>query len=471
MENIIAQKLTEMQGKILQMIGEKGLGNIGALAEEMLDVLKSGTCEMLSGILEATDQSIVDARAMRKADGLKIKEKNVSRNLLISIGELRFRRTYYETEEGERLYLLDLMIGIEPYERVSKAVCAKLVNLAAEMSYGKSAAIGEVPVSRQTVCNKVHGLKEVVADVERVKETPKELHIFTDEDHVHMNDGKNEIVPIATITEGVDTGNPKRHKLIKPLHIAGYGMDGETFNDQVEACVNERYDINAVERIYIHGDGASRIVSLGESFPNACHVLDGFHFEKYMKKLSHYTGAPQRMGAIRSTLKSGNWESCRRLLDTICQLQADNEKKKCKDVIQYIWNNREAIQRRLNGDLCGSCTESIVSHVLSERLSRTPLGWSKCGLGKMTMLRVYVKNGHKITEEDTRVSIKKRDAQQEYVSLRGGWKKYNNYMNRQIDSILSTDWLRAFEHSSYTYGKVDATYLIQKSLGSLQRIA
>ena len=65
-------------------------------------------------------------------------------------------------------------------------------------------------------------------------------------------------------------------------------MDAETFDDQVEACLNERYDINAVEKIYVHGDGAARIVSLGERFPNDCHVLDGFHLEKYLKKLGHY---------------------------------------------------------------------------------------------------------------------------------------------------------------------------------------
>ena len=41
-------------------------------------------------------------------------------------------------------------------------------------------------------------------------------------------------MPLVTITEGMDTGNPKRHRLINPLHVAGYGMEAETFNDQAE---------------------------------------------------------------------------------------------------------------------------------------------------------------------------------------------------------------------------------------------
>ena len=94
---------------------------------------------------------------MRKADGLKVKERGVKRSLQTSLGEVEYRRTYYETAEGEHVYLLDHLIGVEPYERVSKALCAKLVNLSAEMSYGKSVRHGNAEVSRQTVSNKVSG--------------------------------------------------------------------------------------------------------------------------------------------------------------------------------------------------------------------------------------------------------------------------------------------------------------------------
>ena len=48
----------------------------------------------------------------------------------------------------------------------------------------------------------------------------------------------------------------------------------------------------------------------------------------------------------------------------------------------------------------GSCTEGLVSHVLSERLSRDPMGWSEKGLGKVAKLRVYIKNGGEITAQE-----------------------------------------------------------------------
>ena len=470
MENIIAQQLVKMQGEILGKIRENGLQDIGQTAEALFRVVKTETCELLQAILEATDKEIANAKAERKASGLRVKERNVKRRLQTSLGELEYRRTYYETQEGERVYLLDYLIGVESYERVSKALSAKLVNLSAEMSYGKSVKVSEAEVSRQTVSNKVNALKEVVRDVERVEETPEELHLFADEDHVHLKDGRSAIVPLVTITEGIDASNPKRHQLIDPLHIAGYGMDAEAFNDQVEACVNERYDLNKVKRIYIHGDGASRIVALGERFPNAEHVLDGFHLEKYLKKLGHYNGAAQRMSALRAALKDGNWKTYKKLLGNIYALQTDKDRESSKAVIRYLWNNRQAAHLRYDSGICGSCTESLVSHVLSERLSRTPLAWSERGLAQMTMLVVYNKNGQAVSASDIRVSLN-RDEQDREVSLRrNGWDKYNNYMDRQLDLTLSADWATAFLKEALSFGKVDASFIIRKSFGVLRSV-
>ena len=74
-----------------------------------------------------------------------------------------------------------------------------------------------------------------------------------------------------------------------------------------------------------------------------------------------------------------------------------------------------------------------MSHVLSERLSRSPFSWFKPSLAKMAMLQVYTMNGGRVVADDIRVSTSKEDAQQELKSLSHDWKKYNNYMDRQIE--------------------------------------
>ena len=45
-----------------------------------------------------------------------------------------------------------------------------------------------------------------------------------------------------------------------------------------------------------------------------------------------------------------------------------------------------------------------------------------------------------------------------------------NYMNRQIDSILSADWAGAFEKETMSFGKVDASFVIRKAFASLRSV-
>ena len=49
-------------------------------------------------------------------------------------------------------------------------------------------------------------------------------------------------------------------------------------------------------------------------------------------------------------------------------------------------------------DVVGCSAEGHVSHILSDRLSSRPMGWSKVCADRMTRLRVYRKNGGKIID-------------------------------------------------------------------------
>ena len=88
----------------------------------------------------------------------------------------------------------------------------------------------------------------------------------------------------------------------------------------------------------------------------------------------------------------------------------------------------------------------------------------------MTMLVVYRKNGRKVTARDIRVSLTREEQDREALLHREGWNKYNGYMNRQIDLILDTDWAGTFEKKALSFGKVDASYVFRKSLGTLRSV-
>ena len=69
-----------------------------------------------------------------------------------------------------------------------------------------------------------------------------------------------------------------------------------------------------------------------------------------------------------------------------------------------------------------------------------------------------------------RVSLTREEQDSEAMLLRDGWNKYNSYMNRQIDLILTTDWPAAFEKQHVAFGKVDASFIIRNSFGALRSV-
>ena len=223
MEGIIAQTAYGLVEEIFKTIEKVGLSNVGRTAEELFKVVKSGTLDILSAAIGEMDAAVLSAKKERKLDGLTVKERNVPRTFTTSLGELRYKRTYYSFKDGKNVYLADHLIGIEPNERLSKQLCAELVQYAASMSMQKSANAAGGLVSRQTVNNKILSMKAPVTAMERVKTTPSELHVFADEDHVHLRPRKSAFVPLVTVTEGMDTSDPKRHRTINPVHFQGFG--------------------------------------------------------------------------------------------------------------------------------------------------------------------------------------------------------------------------------------------------------
>lgn len=77
---------------------------------------------------------------------------------------------------------------------------------------------------------------------------------------------------------------------------------------------------------------------------------------------------------------------------------------------EYILSNWTAAKLRLRHQnrVKGSSTEGHVSHVLSNRMSSRPMGWSITGATKMAKLRAYELNGGDMLEL---VRYQKRDLQ------------------------------------------------------------
>lgn len=469
---IIQQIVLNAVEEIFETIKTTGLNDIGKTIKALVPATNKMVLDIVTATVEQMDLSLVEAaKAQRRRDGITVKEREVERTLTTELGDLHYKRTYFALPNDTHSYLLDQIIGVEAYERFSKELIADVLQASTVKSYQAAIDSTKQEMSRQTVHNRLVALDDLAMPVERIEQTPEVLDIFADEDHVHMTPKRNAIVPLVTITEGMDKSNPKRHATIHPFHIAAYGMPMATFQENVLAVLTEKYDLEKVKQINIHGDGGSWIYGLQQLIPNSRLVLDEYHLEKELRSFLKLDGASCYAKAIREFMhKEDGYEAFEHCCESIYAKQTtEAAQKRVKDFVGYCANHWHAIVVRMSNETCGSCTEPLVSHVLSDRLSRDPISWSKDGLNRMTMLVVYSRNGGKVTSENVRI---RRNCGDRSKFIDYGYAIYSDYAMKQADKVLKVkhDW-SIFEHDCSAFGKVDGTYLLRKSVGSVQSIA
>lgn len=432
MNNIIQQISEKLTKKILEKAYSGGICDIDLLSSSILEDCKSAARDILEEIVSDLNIKIREDKPSRKARGLILKEKNRERSLFTEIGRLNLPRDYYYDKKEEKYeYLLDKVIGLQGYERISAGVRAKLVSMATEVSYAKSAeTVTGGQLSRQCVreCILKLGAIEKRPQPYEPKRKVKELHLFADEDHVHMQrEGrakgkKSRMVPLVTVTEGVEEESKGRSRTINAMHFVDENFDTKALWKSVEGYIGASYDIESIEKIYIHADGGKWIASGLASFSNVTRVMDGFHLEKRLKEVSRKFPGSNLRQRIKAAIERGD----RKKLDMLMQeMYARSQDKKQIEFTtklgRYLTENFEEIRNRLKSDTVGSCTEGQVSHILSTRFSRNPMGWSEEGLGKLSKQRVYIKNKGKIEASD----FKKKE--------KSGGDSYREYADRIIE--------------------------------------
>lgn len=457
MDTIIHQFAVELANGWIDLINEQGLSDLDALSSELLKVNNSVAVELLSALIEKLDSYLYSARDMRSKLGLKVKQRNRSREYLTELGWLKYRRSYYyDCLSNKHLYPIDKMLGISSYERLSPGVSAVLVNSAVDVSMRASSRnVTGGDISAQSVCNKVHSVGILEKEPPTVRREIDELHIFADEDHVSLQDGKNKAVPLVSICEGIQKVSKNRNATVNPVHFTSDMSYSDTLWRNVYAYADKAYNLDKVKKICIHGDGGKWIQKGFNEFGNAIFLLDGYHLQKRLQPFL----SPDNSECIIKLLKAGDLDGFKTVAGGIIYSCNDaTRKKSLRDNLKYIINQWNGIANRLSEGSVGSCTEAMISHVLSERLSRDPMSWSEDGLNAMAMLRVYIKNGGVVTSEHFR-----RSNEEKQVS------KLADYADEMMKSFLDFHIdTSVFEHNSFSQAKVTPISIIMKSLGSIK---
>jgi hypothetical protein len=274
---------------------------------------------------------------------------------------------------------------------------------------------------------------------------PEVLHIFADEDHVGLQDGKNTQIPLITYCGGKKAVWKGRNELIDPVHIQGYGLSPKTHWEYVYGLISEQYDMKQVKKLFIYGDGATWIKTGLDVFPDAVLAFDEYHLEKRIRSLLSGEECKGYATCIREAISSGDKTVFQKLFYSIedAVMSALGAGKCRRSRLKSVQNDgafllahwQEILNLRHPLSI-GSCTEALVSHVLSKRFSRDPMGWSKHGLSKLAMVRVFCINGGAISPGDIGAGkIGKR-------IVVDSIKKYEEIVMKQHDEVFKgwRDW-------------------------------
>ena len=347
-------------------------------------------------------------------------EAHSPKQLTTSLGDVVFGKTLFTSKEtGKSEYLLDRILGIGPNERITEDAEAKMLGEAVQTSYRRGGEETSLmsEVSRQTVKNKIHQLEfpKNEEKPDRKKEVDY-LYIDADEDHISLqfrekrgdlteneNHQKNNslITKLVYVYEGIENESPesKRHCLIKPHYFCGVntGEENLRFWDEIYEYLESHYELDKVKKIYVNSDGGSWIKSGIKRMAGVTHVLDEFHLEKYLTKLTSHMKDSRDEAAekLRTVIRSRTKGEFEELVDELeGYLEGDRGIKRMEEAREYILANWTAAKTRLErrDGVIGSSTEGHVSHVLSDRMSSRPMGWSIVGAEKMAQLRAYYLN-------------------------------------------------------------------------------
>lgn len=383
--------------------------------DELETSVKSSTeafaAAFLGEILSELDRAICRSTWREERYSVHRRDK---RTIISSVGDITFDCTYYKGIGKNKgfSHLIETLIGLERNERFTTVAEAALLAEALKTSYEEATKVlpSKQQITKTTVMNKIHGIADEIPD--KAYDSPRKvpyLYIEADEDHVAEQHGshtdtmenKSFISKLVYIYEYKHdcSGISGRKELVNKYYFSGLypGKDGNrAMWEKVQAFIERNYDTDALKRIFISGDSAQWIKAGAGYLDKAVFCADKYHLMQYLN-----TAAAQ-MGDDRDTVKRDLWHilyskspNVRKRFDayTLSMLETAKSPEKVEVLRTYVLMNWGAVRRTLNNKLVDGCSaESHVSHVLSDRLSSRPMGWSQTGADRMSKLRCYERN-------------------------------------------------------------------------------
>ncbi len=379
-----------------------------SLEKSVKATTESFSAAFLGNILNSINNQIY-------TDGWRKGKYNVqrtdSKTLISSVGDITFESTYYQRKnDGSYHYLLEEILGLAAHERFTEEAEVILLTEALKTSYAEAARAlpSKQEITKTTVMNKVHGLAEDIPICEKnvPKKKCKYLFIEADEDHVAEQHGRWKraeensgfISKLAYVYEYKQESPTckARKELVNTFYFGGIysgSRENERFWNKVSDYIYTNYDEDVLKHIYLMGDGGSWIKSGAKQLHKALFCVDKYHMMKYINKAANQMLDERDIAKaeIYHLLYKRDKQGLLEYIDSM--LATANNQDPIHDLRTFVVGNWSAIMRTYHSKIITGCSaESHVSHVLSDRLSSRPMGWSQTGADRMSKLRCYEKN-------------------------------------------------------------------------------
>ena len=190
----------------------------------------------------------------------------------------------------------------------------------------------------------------------------------------------------------------ERIELKNKKHFGGkYTKKIDDLWEEVMTYIENNYDTEYLEKVYISGDGANWIKTGKEWIIKSEYVLDEFHMKKAVNGIvgritkANKKEKEKQKEEMRTALRRLNFVKFKELCNEILAEEMEKTARKRKEkLMEYILNNVEGIKNlyRNKKELHGCSAEGHISHILSDRMSSRPMGWSEINVDKMSRLRI-----------------------------------------------------------------------------------
>lgn len=371
-----------------------------------------------NGIKKYLEELDTRFRCSDKRKDLYYVKDTVNRTIITMYGEITYKRTIYkDLRTGKPFCYVDTKMGIDKYIRYTNDVGSYVYDAYADensmIKVGEEVGglihskyslmdkrINALP--RQTIYNLIKRVKEIrKLPTGLRKEDVKDIYLLFDEKYIPCQDKlknketrKDMMVKSCLIVEGLDVTN-KRHKYINSHYLT---LHNEDMTKYLENFLNNKYNMDKVERIHFLSDGGSWIKGLYNDllFPREKKIkyLDKFHFSKSLWKIANDNDI---YSSLISMLFRNEKDDLFKVIDGLSKVYTDR-----KEIIEterkYLFNNYNEIINMLKLKDMNCSMEQVISHHIASEFTSVAKAYCSSNINRYLSMRDNYRNKENLKE-------------------------------------------------------------------------